>query len=1189
MLKRSTLREIKESLGRYIAIIAIIALGVGFFAGLRVTKWAMIEAGDAYLNAHDFFDYRLASTIGYDDEGVRTIAELAGVKAAGVISQDFFYAISGSGGDKIMQAYSIANGVNAPALTAGRMPEKGDECLVDAQRFTEADIGKSIVVSEENGEDELEVFRYRSYTIVGICSSPLYLNFERGSTALGAGQITAFGFFPLEAFDIDYYTDIYLVMDEGGYLYSDEYKINARRMEAPVTAAGEAAANARYERIVSDAETELNDAKIELADARAEYEDTKLEVEQEIKDAEQELRDARIELDDGWLEYYDGIETFNTEIADAEQEILDGEQELADGYIELLEGEEEYAGGVLALESGIMKYEDGLSQYESGLSQYNEGLKDYEEAAAELEDARKELLFAESSLDSGAEQYEAGKAGFDALVGAITEQILLLGMPIDSISLLAGLEIGDPTLTAAVDQILTGMAQMGVPDVPADSAALLYAKKTLDESAEKISDGYSSYRSGKRQYEEGKAALKAAKEGLEQTKLRLDSAAIELEDALLEIEDGRQELIDGRIELDDGWIEYHDGVLELEDGKITLAEEREKGEQELADALFDLNDGERQYREGLIELEDGKEEAAREFADAEEKLADAEKTLADAEAELADLEEPEVYVLDRGTNIGYACFENDSSIVEGISQVFPIFFFLVAALVCITTMTRMVEDQRTQIGVLKALGYGSGTIMSKYMFYSGSAAFIGCALGYTLGSYYFPKIIWIAYQTMYEFGEIATVFDPVMALGSFLVCMLGTLGVTYSACRQELREVPAELIRPKSPKAGKRVFLEYFPFLWSRLKFLHKVSIRNLLRYKKRFFMMIIGISGCTALLVTGFGIDDSISNITNFQYSEVVHYDCSVVFADAPSAAERAEFLDNSSEIIDSALFLHESSVDIQSGGKTKPVSLIVSPESLEGYMTLAQEGREIPMPTAGQIVVNNGLARAMKLSVGDSIVLRDSDMRENELIVSGIFDNFIQNYAIISPESYEAGFGECEYKSAYVMAPEGSDYREVAAKLLNIDNVASTYANEEMRSRINTMMESMDYIVMLVVACAGALAFIVLYNLTNINITERIREIATLKVLGFYASETSAYVYRENMMLTALGALSGLALGVALHAFVMSQIVVDMVHFDPRIAPISFVYAFALTFGFSMLVSFFMRFKLNKISMAESLKSIE
>lgn len=595
------------------------------------------------------------------------------------------------------------------------------------------------------------------------------------------------------------------------------------------------------------------------------------------------------------------------------------------------------------------------------------------------------------------------------------------------------------------------------------------------------------------------------------------------------------------------------------------------------------------YGDAYIDYIEGKQEL---WEQSLSRLADRRYQKIRMEAGLAELEKPETYVLGRNTNVGYVCFENDSNIVEGIANVFPVFFFLVAALVCITTMNRMVEEQRTQIGVLKALGYSSAGIMSKYMTYSGLAAVIGCVSGFFLGTWGFPKVIWVVYGIMYNTDKLLYVFDWRLAFFSVLVSLLCSVGATWFSCRLELAETAAQLMRPKAPKAGKRVFLEKLPFLWKRLSFLRKVSVRNIFRYKKRFFMMLMGISGCTALMVTGFGIKDSIADVAERQYREIQVFDLGVSLKTPANEELETRLTELSEEGIADFLCLTESNMDIVTEKGTKSIYVVAGDAGrLSDYVDMHTKGGEkIAYPGAGEGVITQKLADRYGIAMGDEVCLRDGDMHEMTVKITAVMENYVNNYLYLSEDTMESFYGgNLEKKTVYVNLKDDADPHALAATIMELEETASVDVNQDTVERVGSMMESLNIIVVIVIICAAGLAFIVLYNLTNINITERIREIATIKVLGFFKRETESYVFRENLLLTVLGMFPGLVLGKFLHAFVMSQIQIDLIAFDTRVAPVSYLYSAILTVVFAWLVNRGMSGKLENVSMTESLKSVD
>lgn len=1206
---KTTIREIRGSFGRYMAILAIVTLGVGLFAGLKATTPAMIATQNAYYAAQNFFDFRLASTIGFTEENVKELeafGEAADVE--GTISVDALCDF-GEGNESAYKIHVMPEKINMIILTSGRMPERADECVLDDALYGEDIIGSQITVTENNEEDTLEMFGNRVFTVVGTARSPLYINNERGTTSIGSGRLTAFLYVPKEAFDCDYLTEIYMTVKQKYDVYTDAYNNYTDAVLDNVEEATEALVQNRYDELIAEAEEEIDDAQTELDDKMAEAEEELNDALQKIQDGEQELADGEQELIDGEQKIIDG----NKEIADHEQEIADGEQELLDGEQEIQDKEQE----ILDAEKELSTHEWEIFENEIKISN---GKDELALAKETLQEKEGELLAQEETVLAKEAELTAQAADLNAQLDGIAAQEAELAAQREALaaqeadlaaqeadlngrkeqlnqSLAAGL-ITQDEYDAGAGQIDAGLAQVqagrseiqaGLGQIDAGLAGMADGKAQIQDGLMQIQAGLDQIGTGKAQIQDGKEQISAAKEEIAYQEKVLLEAEEELAAAKTEITNARTELEDGKTKLADARTELEEGRAELADGKAELA----KARTELADAQAELADGKTELEEGKTELSDARTEYEEAKAEFEEETADAQRKIDDAREELADIEEPDYYVLNRNTNIGYACYENDSNIVAAIANVFPVFFFLVAALICMTTMNRMVEEQRTQIGVLKALGYGNAAIMGKFLFYAGSAAAAGTIIGLAGGTWLFPQVIWTGYSIMYRLGKIEYYFDIPVAFFSLAAALLCSMGAAFASCRYELYSVPASLIRPKAPKGGRRIFLERITFIWRRMKFLHKVSMRNLIRYKKRFFMMILGISGCTALLVTGFGVKDSVADIAGMQYDEIQIFDIGVTFADGVQGADMDVLKERTGGSLEETACRFEESVDLDFGGKTKSTYLVI-PESVEEILDFVnlhtEDGTPIPYPGTGEAVLSAKMAENLGIRAGDMVTLRDSDMNSLTVTVSALCENFVYSYVYICKETYMEQLGtEPEYRSAYVSVKEGLDIHEAAAAISDQDNVLAVSVTGDMRERIGAMMESMNYIVLLIIACAGSLAFIVLYNLTNINITERLREIATIKVLGFYAKETADYVFRENLLLTGMGAVVGLGLGKWLHWFVMYNINLDMVSFKTLIEPVSYLWSFVLTFVFAMFVNGLMFFKLERINMAESLKSIE
>lgn len=551
------------------------------------------------------------------------------------------------------------------------------------------------------------------------------------------------------------------------------------------------------------------------------------------------------------------------------------------------------------------------------------------------------------------------------------------------------------------------------------------------------------------------------------------------------------------------------------------------------------------------------------------------------------LTEPDTYVLTRDENAGYVSFENDTAIVSGVANIFPIFFILIAMLVCITTMTRMVDEERTQIGVLKAMGFGNGTVMAKYLLYAGSATLIGWAVGFFLCTWGLPQVFWLAYGALYDFAPMPYLFDPTLALLTLAVALACILGSTFLSCRKELISVPAKLIRPRISKNGKRILLEHITPLWKRLPFLQKITLRNMFRYKQRLIMMLVGIGCCCGLVVTAFGVRDSMINIGTLQYEEIQKYDIEASFELGSENAVRDE-LEDINEVKD-YLTASAHRVDITGDTTMNSVNLMSfrEMERLSDFWTYRSGEENVALPGKGEAILNNKIAGKLELEIGDTVIIRDADMNTCTVTVSGIFDNYVNNYIVMSEETYSEAFGEWEANTALVSVD--GDTEDAAKLLTDIDGVTSVSQLSATRESVDSALSCLNYIVWIIVLFSGALAFIVIFNLTNINLAERSREIATVQVLGFYPKETESYVLTENLVLSIIASIIGLPLGTLFHRVVMSMILVDSFAFDVHVTWISYLLAFICTVLFALIVDLVMKRQIDNIKMAESLKAVE
>nr|WP_325193170.1 FtsX-like permease family protein [uncultured Oscillibacter sp.] len=997
---------------------------------------------------------------------------------------------------------------------------------------------------------------------------------------------------------------------------------------------------AEYHDGVRELQDQVAEAEQEIADGQTELDDALVE----LNDNEQKLTDARAELDDGWQEYYDGRRDYE----DGLDEYEDGYAQYEDGLEQYEDGLAEYRAGQRRLSSALDQLNDGEAQYSAGKSQFDQFAQQLWTAAIQaglaggypsvdallsaaaggnaeagnvlaavmagiheqLNTQIRELEATLSGLNGELEKATQAVAALPGQITALEEQISQAEEAGASEEELAALraslaELNNnlstaresiPQLTAGISQAQSGLAnlQAQVAQIPADGAAVIASYQTLLASRRELDDGWDEYydgmaqlRAAKRELDDAKAVLDETEEELADGWTELEDARRQLEDAYQELQDGEQELSDGRAELDDGWQDYYDGLQELEDARQTLAEETADAQAELSDARAELNDGETAYTDGLAEYEDGK-------AEAENKIADARKELEQARRDIEDIEECEWYLLGRNTNTGYVSYSMDADRMGNLASVFPLIFFLVAALVCLTTMTRMVEEQRVTIGGLKALGYSKGIIAVKYVGYGFLASTVGALLGLAVGLTLLPWIICNAWNIIYTLGPIQYGLEPVT---SAVACLAAIGTVTLSAlgaCFSTLAAVPAQLMRPKAPPAGKRVLLERLPFLWRQLSFNYKITIRNLFRYQRRFWMTVIGIGGCAALIVTAFGLRGSIFDIMDKQFEEIYGYTAQIGLVDKVTPGELREVTQALDEdpLAEGWLVCCSASMTAETDAYTVDCTVQVFPDqaSMVPFIHLRHRTDDEPVTLSDDgVVLTEKLASLLDVQPGDTITL-DGDSRV-EVRVADVTEHYIQHYVYMTDAYYETVFGT-EPRQNLVLADypvEDPAAEDLERELVGLDGVTSLTRMEDTREIYGSSLESVDYAVILIIVCAAALAFVVLYNLTNINITERMRELATLKVLGFHDGELSAYIYRENVILTVFGVAMGMVMGKLLHQWLILTVEIDMLMFGRQLSLSSYAYAVVLTVLFSLLVNLAAHRKLKKLDMVESLKTVE
>ncbi|MBR3953282.1 MAG: FtsX-like permease family protein [Oscillospiraceae bacterium] len=1073
-LIKDILREIGKSKSRFFSIFAIIALGAGFFAGLKVTSPDMMKSIGEYFENQNLMDIRLVSTYGFDEDDVAAVSGIEGIREVYPSYSKDAFVMNETGENIIAKVMALPeSGMNEAVLTEGRMPKNPKECVVEIhpEMSVVHEIGDTVTIYTTDPDDPLKDTLWRdNWKVVGIVKSPQYISHDRGSSTIGDGTVDTFIMIPERNFRLEVYTEIYVTLDSAKGLdpYGSEYSEEVEKAVEKFEAVAEIREKERLKDVQEEARKELAKAKDEIASAEKKLSDA----ETELSDAYDELKQGEREIAQGWKDYEDGL------------------VQLEEGKITL---EEELAYASEALISAEQELEAGWAQYEEGAAQFEEGRAQFEQTLSSMNLSMDSIYSAKSRIEEQIAYYEQFPLT-ELIIAGLKGQLALLN-----------------EFISGYQQLLEGEAELAA------------ARKQLEEGERMLSSGKAQYYSGA---EEGRKAL---------------------EEAEAELEKGKKELEKAEKDIKNGWNEYYEGLEEFEKAK----------------------------------------------EDAQEEIYSAKEDIKEAEKEIAGIKGPVWYIFTRNDNPGYSNYEGDVNIIEKVGKVFPVFFFLVAMLVCLTTMTRMVEEQRTQVGTMKALGYGKGAIMAKFIAYSAFASVSGAVFGIALCSYVFPEIIYGAYGMMYILPKLIHVPQPLMWAGVIAVSVLCTGAAVIMACYAELRESPAELMRPKAPKAGKRVLLEKIPFIWKRLNFTKKVTVRNLFRYKKRIFMTILGIAGCAALTLTGIGLYSSISAIIEKQYNELFSYDLIVALDSDAGRKAVGEVMTELEEndITEKNLGVYMMAAEHNGIGDT---SLIVTddPDALSEMITLRSRttGEKFELDDDG-VIITERFSEIAELSSGDEFEFYcDGVLFKTK--VTAVAENYAMHFIYMTDKLYsELSKDDMKPNMVFTVMSDDSEetQNDLAHELMEFDGVLALSFSRTARETFGNTVESLNYVVILIVLCAAALAFVVLYNLTNINITERIREIATIKVLGFYDREVSNYVFRENVILALMGAGVGLLLGVWLHSFVLGVIQTNDIMFGRGLPWWTFAAAFVMTVFFAVLVNWIMYFRLKKVSMVESLKSVE
>lgn len=1211
VLRKDFIIEIKKTMGRFVSIFFIVALGVAFYSGIRASEPSMRITADQYFDDSELMDLKVMGTMGLTKADIKSIGKVSGIEAVeGGYSKDVLCPVGDN--EKVVHMLSMQKNFNQVSVVKGRLPEKAGECLVDEDflSYTDLKVGDTVTFHSGDGEALTDSLVTDTYKIVGIGNSPLYISFGRGSSTIGTGEISGFVVVDKASFDMDVYTEAYVKVSgaEEKTAFTDEYNNLSDAAKEAVSAIEEERCAVRKQEIVdeaneklADSEKTVNEKSQELEDAKKELESGKSKAAEELEKAKQQLMDGEAELADAKQQIADG----ETQLADAKAQLNDKQAQLdsaeaqyESGKAQLDQKEQELAAAEQTYLSNYAKYMPfitaGKAQIAAGRTQIADGKKQLDEGLAPLTQLSEGL----TGIEDGISQLDVGIAEVQTQVkdGAAlyeeyakipetertTEQEAYLeswnGVRQGMEAKLVGMQAQKTQLETTKSGLLLQMNQAGFAteadleaqitsltkqkaDLDAKEKALLQQEQTLAAQEEELL-------SAGRQITDGKSQIAAARSQLDSTK---------------------SQITDGKAQILSAWALLNEKEDTLNASKAQLA----SGEQELAD-------GRSEYEQAAKEAEEQITDGQAKITDGEKQLTDARQKIADAKAEIKKIENPKWYVQTREDALTeYQGYGDNADRMRSIGKVFPVLFFLVAALISLTTMTRMVEEQRVQIGTMKALGYGKAAIAGKYIGYALIATLGGSIFGVLAGEKILPFIIIYAYMILYKhLPAILVPYHMSYALQASGIAVACTLIATIASCYKELAAEPAELMRPAAPKQGKRILLERIGIIWKHLNFTWKSTVRNLIRYKKRFFMTIFGIGGCMALMVVGFGLKDCIYEIVSLQYEKVQFYDAATYMSDDISEENRQQlhdYLDQNADIKETIeARMQKTDVKSASGKKTLYLMVPSDNEKIEDFLSFHSRTNkdEVYSLKKDEVILTEKMASLLNVKVGDELTIEDEDRGDQTVTVGAICENYMSHYLYLSPEKYEELYGvPAEYNTIIYSVKDGKDdqIEKIGTKLLSMDGVLNVSYTSSIEGRLDDMLRSLNLVIVVLIVSAGMLAFVVLYNLNNINITERQRELATLKVLGFYDGEVASYVYRENILLTIIGSVVGMVLGNLLHRYIILTVEVEEAMFGRQIHWQSYLYSFLFTVAFSLFVNWVMFYKLKKIDMVESLKSVE
>lgn len=1131
-LLKDSLIQIKKTYKRFFSIVVMAFLGVGFFAGVRASSPDMEKTLDNYFDEQKAYDIEVLSTLGLTNEDINSLKSIENIEnVIGTYSEDVFVDFEDE--EVVVKVHTIDE-INKVNLTKGKLPHEKNECLIDTQmsEMKNVKIGDKIEIKEELDEDEDSSFREKQLQVVGIVKSPLYISYDKGTTSLGSGKISYFIFVSKDNITTDYFTEAYISVlgAEDDISTRDIYKNKIENVKESIEKIKGKRQEARYSSLVQEANRKLDDAQKELDAEKKNAEEKIADAERKLENGKRELKDAEKKIKNAEDELKQNEDNANVEFTNAEARISSAETELGIN-------QQKIADSIAVLGNSKNEANEGISQIDNGIQQLNNKINELEENKQQ----------AQSVLDA---------------ISKIDSTILSLNLKIQEYTNMLNSMDDD---SHEINELIT-YVQNSILDMEAQKQELLLYGITEDTIA---------------QIQSGINECNNQKQSLEFQKTEI----------LNKLSAGEAEIVNGQNRI-------AEARNQLEVSKSELVEARNEANKKIADGRAEIEKSKNKLANSKKELADGEKELEEKKKEFNEKIADAESKMIDAREKVNDIKNAKWYILDRMSNIGYSSYSTDVENIEKLGKVFPVAFFIIATLISLTSMTRMVEEERVQIGTLKALGYNNFQIMTKYIIYSLLASVLGGVLGSIVGLKLIPTIILSMYQMMYNIDNLVIEFNLYYSLMGIIIMTVCIVGATIYTASKELSNMPSELMRPKAPKAGKRVLLEYVGFIWRKLSFTRKVTIRNMFRYKKRFLMTVFGISGCTALILAGFGLKDSISKIMNYQYIDIYNFDMLIGLKDTVNFEEKELLIEDleSREEIKKCMPVYINSETVKNNDleETAQVVVIENVEQINDFIRFKDLDTSETIKLDNEtIILTDKLAQLINVKKGDIITLVNSDDEEYSLKVGDITEHYISHYVYITKDLYKKVFNDdisanvlyAQYENK--LSEEEED--ALSEKILLDSRTSSITKTTKLMKTMDETLSAMNSVVYVLIISAGLLAFVVLYNLSNINISERIRELATIKVLGFYDKEVYDYVTREIVLLTIIGILFGLIFGFILNSFILSTCEIGVLRFKRIILPQSYIYSALITIVFTIIVNLTTYFSLKKIDMIESLKSIE